>query len=333
VASLRGSDSDEFTIVGGFKSDVPLRLSVAIITYNQRDRIAALLDDLVSELGTMTGVEVIVSDDGSQDGTQDLLRDYAARWPHLIWAILGNRNVGIWANANRVRNASRGAYVAPMAGDDRILSGKFRRQMDFLDHHPDVGVCYHDVEVIYDPPLRRPWLFSSRHCQRRGDAATVIRYGAFFPCQSVMGRRAVFQAAATRPEVGISGDSLFYAEALANTGSKIDFIPGVYMQYIRHDSNVTTMWASEIAEEKSAELGILSTQFPQYERELRLRRSDHEFILAIRSLFDGRLWTVLRHLGRSLVLGRWTWPALGIAFVEARFFVSHRLKEILRVAA
>lgn len=323
---------DEATVIGGIDSDVPLRLSVPIITYNQRHRLPALLDDLVAELGTMAGAEVIVSDDGSQDGTQDVLRDYVARWPNLIWAILGRRNVGIWANSNRVRAVARGMYVTPMAGDDRILPGKFHRQMEFLDHHPDVGICYHDVEVTYDPPDQPSWLFSGRHPLRRGDAATVVRYGAFFACQSVMTRRALFRAAATRPEVGISGDALFYAEALARTGSKIDFIPGVYMQYVRHKENVTAILAKEIAEEQSMELSLLKDLFPQYEREVRLRHSDHEFILAFRDLIDGKTRDAFSHLGRSWAMGRWAWPALRIAFGEAQFLIGYKLKGILRVA-
>lgn len=274
----------------------------------------------------MEDVEVLVGDDGSQDGTQDVLRDYVAKWPGRIRVILGHRNVGICANGNRNFAAAQGQYVTLMAGDDRILPGKFARQMEFLDSHPDVGLCYHDVEVVYLSSNRKPWRFSERHRMRRGDAATVIRYGSFFSAQSSMVRRSLLETAWMRPDLDFSGDTLFFAEALAGTGTRIDFVPGTYLRYVHHGANVTTTAVKEISDEKDREMEMLRAHFPQYEREVSLRQSDYEFILAYRTLAAGHFSKGLRHLCKSIALAGWRWTAPRIALEEGWFRLQDHLR-------
>ncbi len=313
-------------LLGELPSGIPIRLSICIITYNQRHLLAPLLDEIFAEVGAMEGVEVLVGDDASRDGTQDLLRDYLAKWPGKMRVILGNRNVGICANCNRNLSVAQGDYVALMAGDDRILPGKFIRPMEYLDAHPDVGLCYHDVEVIYLNSSRKPWLFSERHKMRRGDAATVVRYGSFFSAQSVMMRRDLVKLAYMRPDLDFSGDTLFYAEALARTNSRIDFIPESYLRYIRHDANVTVTAVDEINEEKNREMEFLAQLFPQYPTEVTLRHADHEFIIAYRNLMAGKLLKGIRHLYRSLTISKWKLTASHIIWEEGGF----RLRNFLR---
>lgn len=310
--------------IGDIPNDPPIRLTVNIITYNQKDMIGPFLDDVLAEVGTMDGVEVLVGDDGSQDGTQDVLRDYVERWPGRVRAILGNRNVGACANGNRNMAASRGHYVALMAGDDKVLPGKFHRQMEFLDRHPDVGLCYHDVLVVSASSAFRPWRFSERHPMYRGNAATVIRHGSFFSAQSPMVRQSLLQEANMRPELGCSGDTVFFAEALERTGSRIDFIPEVYMHYVKHDRNLTVIATDQIAIEKVEEIKVLRDLFPQYPTEVSLRAADHEFILAFRCLRDMKFGPALSHLARSIALSGWKWTAPRIAISEILFRIGRR---------
>ncbi|WP_155976328.1 GNAT family N-acetyltransferase [Novispirillum itersonii] len=308
--------------IGNIPNDQPIRLTVNIITYNQKDMIGPFLDDVMAEVGTMDGVEVLVGDDGSQDGTQDVLRDYVERWPGRLRAILGNRNVGPCANGNRNMAASRGQYVALLAGDDKVLPGKFHRQMEFLDRHPDVGLCYHDILVVSSTGEFAPWRFSDRHPMYRGNAATVIRHGSFFSAQTPMVRQSLLREANMRPELGCSGDTVFFAEALERTGLRIDFVPGVYMHYIKHGQNLTMAATDQIATEKAREIEVLRALFPQYPNEVSLRAADHEFILAFRCLRNMNIGPALSHLIRSIALSGWKWTAPRIIASEILFRIK-----------
>lgn len=299
-------------------------LTVSIITYNQHHLLPHTLDCVLAEATALAGVEVLVGDDGSTDGTADLLRDYAARYPGTLRVILGHRNVGICANGNRNLEHARGRYITFLGGDDVVLPGKLAAQLDFMVAHPEVGVCYHDVNVVYSGGGQRPWLFSQRHRMRRGDAATVIRYGSFFSANAVMVRADAVRTVRLRPEMTLSGDTLFFAEALAKTSSRIDFVPGVYLDYVRHGGNVTTTAVRQIDDEKDREMDILRALFPQYRKAIDLRQSDHAFILAYRALIGGHPARALRRLGESIRLAGWRWTAPRILVAEGWFRLRYR---------
>lgn len=126
------------------------------------------------------------------------------------------------------------------------------------------------------------------------------------------------------PDLDFSDDTLFYAEALARTNSRIDFIPESYLRYIRHDVTVTAV--DEINEEKNREMEFLAQLFPQYPTEVTLRHADHEIIIAYRNLMAGKLLKRIRHLSRGLTISKWKLTASHIIWEEGGF----RLRNFLR---
>lgn len=125
------------------------RVSVLVITYNQRAYLAAALDSALAQ-ETRFPVEIVVGDDASTDGTSDVVRDYAARHPDRIRPLLHPRNLGGLGKGNflAVLAACRGEYVAMLEGDDYWTSPhKLQRQVDHLDQHAGCALCFHDAEV------------------------------------------------------------------------------------------------------------------------------------------------------------------------------------------
>ena len=88
--------------------------------------------------------EVIVVDDGSTDGTGDLLRErYGARIRYH-W----QPNAGVSAARNTGMAMARGRYLALLDSDDAWLPDKTRLQAAFLDAHPHIGMVVCDVERV-----------------------------------------------------------------------------------------------------------------------------------------------------------------------------------------
>src|SRR5260221_6535487 len=117
-------------------------VSVMVPAYQHEAFIAECLDSIVSQ--DYPAVEVVVSDDASRDRTPDILREYAARYPQVT-AILNETNVGVSANCNRSLERCSGTYVALFAGDDVMLPGKLRAQVDFMEAHPECVISYLDL--------------------------------------------------------------------------------------------------------------------------------------------------------------------------------------------
>jgi glycosyltransferase involved in cell wall biosynthesis len=88
----------------------PTPVSVVATVYNERAHIARLLDSLASQ--TRVPDEVVICDGGSRDGTAELIRDYAARFPERLPGL--RVIVAPGANISRGRNVAIEAAAGPL---------------------------------------------------------------------------------------------------------------------------------------------------------------------------------------------------------------------------
>lgn len=113
-----------------------IAVSINIITYNQERYVAQMLESVLSQR-TDFDCEILIADDASDDGTAEVLKDYAGRYPDLIRLTLRKENVGSTANSYDDFMNSRGKYIAGIEGDDYWLSeDKLQDQLDFLEENP-----------------------------------------------------------------------------------------------------------------------------------------------------------------------------------------------------
>lgn len=118
-----------------------LLFSVAIITYNQEKYISQTLDSILQQRHSFK-YEIVIGDDCSTDETQKIIKEYAEKYPEVIKPIFNNPNLGIIKNYFNVINHCSGKYIMECAGDDYWLPGKVQTQIDFMEHNPEVGMCY-----------------------------------------------------------------------------------------------------------------------------------------------------------------------------------------------
>ncbi len=122
------------------------KASFVVITYNHVDLIGQCLDGLLAQEVDFP-VEIIVHDDASTDGTVDVLRGYARRYPGRFQLLLQETN-GASAGASMARalTAAVGEYVLFCDGDDYWDDPrKAATQVGFLDSRPDLVFCFHDT--------------------------------------------------------------------------------------------------------------------------------------------------------------------------------------------
>ncbi len=91
--------------------------------------------------------EFVICDDGSTDGTNDILRDVAARDRRIV-LLRNERNRGLSRTLNRCIENARGRYIARMDGDDISRPDRLGRQIAFLESHPDIAVCGSSIELF-----------------------------------------------------------------------------------------------------------------------------------------------------------------------------------------
>ena len=133
-------------------------VSIIISVYNDEEYVGSAIESALGQ--TLDDIEVVVVDDGSTDGTPDVLKRYQGRIVSLR-----QENCGAVA---AVRNAgaatSRGRYLCFLDSDDTFLPERAELQARFLDEHADIGLCYggwlevglESGNVLRDYSLARP---------------------------------------------------------------------------------------------------------------------------------------------------------------------------------
>jgi len=130
-------------IWGGYSEpDFPVMVSVVCCTYNHERFIRKTLGYIAGQKTDYT-FEVIVADDASSDGTQEIIKEYAGRYPGLFKkCILRRENAGIGQNYYDALKLAEGKYLALCDGDDYWVSPhKLQWQAGFLEQNPGFSVC------------------------------------------------------------------------------------------------------------------------------------------------------------------------------------------------
>ena len=132
-------------------------VSICCITYNHAPFIRKALDGFlmqqppscVPQGAKMNDwCEILIHDDCSTDGTTEIIKEYAAKYPDLIFPLYekvnqysqGKENVIDMYNYGR----AKGKYIAYCEGDDYWTdSQKLQKQINFMETHIDYSVCFH----------------------------------------------------------------------------------------------------------------------------------------------------------------------------------------------
>lgn len=117
------------------------KLSIIVTAYNIENYLAQCLDSVIGQ--TLDDLEIIVVDDGSTDGTVQIIRDYAER-DNRIRPILFAQNTigGVASAANAGLDAATGDYVGFADGDDVCDIDMFRRLYDAaVEADADLAMC------------------------------------------------------------------------------------------------------------------------------------------------------------------------------------------------
>lgn len=126
-------------------SDVPLRLSICIPTYNFGQFIGAALDSILEQWEP--GVEIVVLDSGSTDNTPAVVGKLAQAHPCLAYHRVSEKG-GIDRDLSRVAEMAAGDYYWFFSADDVMEEGALHRVLAELKDNYDVYLCKHRNSTI-----------------------------------------------------------------------------------------------------------------------------------------------------------------------------------------
>ncbi|MXV16697.1 glycosyltransferase [Hufsiella ginkgonis] len=140
-------------------------VSVWMVTYNHAKFIRKALESIVMQK-TDFALEVIIGDDCSTDGTQDVIREFERDYPDIFKPVYHQKNVGAYRNAYEFcYPLLTGKYIACLEGDDYWDDeNKLQMQVDALEADLNATICFTQV-AEFDESRQKynmHWSFSFR---------------------------------------------------------------------------------------------------------------------------------------------------------------------------
>lgn len=120
-----------------------LRITVVIPSYNHEKYIAQAIQSVLEQ--TYQDFEIVITDDGSRDGTVDVIKTF--RDPR-IRLFCFDRNQGACAAMNNNIREAKGEFIAVLNSDDLFLPDKLEKQVAFLDKNQEIGAVFGHPKLI-----------------------------------------------------------------------------------------------------------------------------------------------------------------------------------------
>lgn len=233
-------------------------VSVCLITYNHVDFIKEAIESIL-EQEAIFNWNIIIADDCSNDGTTEIVKQFAANFPHKIQLILQNINVGLHANFIDLFTAPTSKYVAFLDGDD-IWSDRHRlsKQVDFLEANPNIGMIYGKYSLMNhlgcSIPLKKYPSYKSGYIFK-----DILKHYYLPPMAAALMRNEFIQEIYKEKSApGID----FYLIASICKMSKVAFIDEIYYSYRINGASITNSQVPMMSALFIKNISLFNDEFP-----------------------------------------------------------------------
>ena len=206
--------------------------SVILPVYNCRRYLAAAISSILDQ--TFTDFELLLLDDGSTDGSSDIMRSFAANDPRCItWS---RENRGLVYTLNEGIDRSRAEILFRMDGDDISLPDRFERQMSYLMAHPEC-VAVGTESYLTDPEGCRLRPFTLPYSHEEIDGRHLRGLGGAIVHPSVALRKSAVVAAGGYRDAFRHAEDLDLFLRLAEKG-RLANLPDILFEYRQHMGSI-----------------------------------------------------------------------------------------------
>lgn len=122
------------------------KISVIMGIYNCAPTLPEAIDCILAQ--SFSDWELILCDDGSNDSTLQVAKDYAEDHPDKIIVLHNETNQGLNQTLNRCLNVAKGKYIARMDGDDCCAPNRFEVELAALEAEPEIAIVSTDMDFF-----------------------------------------------------------------------------------------------------------------------------------------------------------------------------------------
>jgi glycosyltransferase involved in cell wall biosynthesis len=197
-------------------------ISCIVPVYNGVLYLREALDSI--EAQTYTPVEIMVVDDGSTDGTADIIASYGERIKHVY-----QPNSGPAAACNTGMRSASGEFFAFLAADDLWHEEKLVRQMNRFRYRPEMDASVTHIRNFWTPELREEEIRLQNH--------RLSQPMPGYTSVTLLARRSAFERVGYFNEALQHGNDLEWFLRAAEYGAVVELLPDVLAFRRLHRAN------------------------------------------------------------------------------------------------
>jgi lipopolysaccharide biosynthesis glycosyltransferase len=219
-------------------------VSVVMTVYNRAEMLEYSIESILNQ--TYSNFEFIIFDNASTDGSAQVVRNYAAYDPRIVF-IQNKKNANLAYNFNRGIKISKGKYIARMDDDDISALERFKKQVEFLDKNKDIAVVGTFIETFGDVDISS-WITQSE--------PQFVALEALF-CNPICHPTAMIRKSFLESNKIAYNSKALYAEDynlwkdIILKGGRISNIPKVLLRYRTHSKSITNDKEKQVAQNKT----------------------------------------------------------------------------------
>ena len=180
------------------------KVTVLMSVYNGEKYLREAIGSILNQ--TFTDFEFIIIDDGSTDRTRNILTEYADQDQRIV-QVRNQENIGLTQSLNKGIKLARGIYIARQDADDISDRQRLKRQINYMQKHPEVGLlgtAYHlidengkyictnypetnDTAIRWRMLFRNAFIHTSIMIRREFLTQKCLSYSENLPCSQDMG--------------------------------------------------------------------------------------------------------------------------------------------------
>jgi len=207
-----------------------IKVSIIIPTYNCSSLLERAIKSVLAQ--TYENWELIIVDDGSTDGTKDLVANFRKIEPRIKYIWQNNSGAPARPRNTGIKSAS-GEYIAFLDHDDEWLPNKLEKQVALLENSPEIAFVSCNV-IVVSP--KRSELISSPKYKGENFLKKMLEKNLILTASSVVVRREIFD------KVGLFDETLKFADdwdmwVRIALKYKFDYIDEPLVKYFWHGKN------------------------------------------------------------------------------------------------
>ena len=134
------------------------KVTVLMPVYNAEKYVGEAIDSILKQ--TFTNFEFLIINDGSTDKSLEVIKSYI---DPRIKIINNESNLGLPHTLNKGIKFSQGEYIVRMDADDISFPVRLEKQVEFMDSHPDIGICGSWIQSFDQSGNRGIWQYPQTH--------------------------------------------------------------------------------------------------------------------------------------------------------------------------